>query len=120
MKTEDIFNANSYTSKAMPIVHLIINKNVINGVTVTSQVQVIGTEKPLDELTAEFVKQFICKRLRISIRQWRLTKPDIHRELRAKFVRSSYKISPDEFRRAFGEQANRQICLLELMPIFER
>ena len=58
MKTEDIFNANSYTSKAMPIVHLIINKNVINGVTVTSPVQVIGTEKPLDELTAEFVKQF--------------------------------------------------------------
>lgn len=34
------------------------NKNVINGVTVASPVQVIGAEKPLDELTAEFVKQF--------------------------------------------------------------
>ena len=36
------------------------NENVINGVTVASPIQVIGAEKekPLDGLTAEFLKQF--------------------------------------------------------------
>lgn len=36
------------------------NENVINGVTVASPIQVIRAEKekPLDELTAEFMKQF--------------------------------------------------------------